>query len=154
MSQPYQLSLTEAVNEIAARRLSSLELVQSLHERIEQTEPLLQAWATLLIEESLALATQSDQKSSNRGVLEGVPYGAKDIFDTSGVVTAAGSRIFANRIPDEDASCIRIAKQEGAILLGKTHTTEFADGDPAPSFNPWDLGRSGGSSTGSLGREK
>jgi len=150
MSQPYQLSLTEAVNEIAARRLSSLELVQSLHERIEQTEPRLQAWATLLIEESLALATQSDQKSSNRGALEGVPYGAKDIFDTSGVVTAAGSRIFANRIPDEDASCIRIAKQAGAILLGKTHTTEFADGDPAPSFNPWNLDHTpGGSSTGS-----
>lgn len=150
MPEPYQLSLTEAVKELSARRLSSLELMKSVHRRIEQAESYLQAWATLQTDESLLLAAQSDKKSSDRGRLEGIPYGAKDIIDTAGIKTAAGSRIFADRIPQEDASCIQIAKKAGAILLGKTHTTEFADGDPAPSFNPWNLEHTpGGSSTGS-----
>lgn len=150
MPEPYELSLTEAVEEIASRRLSAVELMQSIHRRIEKTEPSFQAWATLLFEESLSLASKSDKKASGRGALEGVPYGAKDIFDTAGIKTAAGSRIFADRIPGEDASCIKIAQEAGAILLGKTHTTEFADGDPAPSFNPWNMEHTpGGSSTGS-----
>ena len=74
MPEPYELSLTEAVEEIASRRLSAVELMQSIHRRIEKTEPSFQAWATLLFEESLSLASKSDKKASGRGALEGVPY--------------------------------------------------------------------------------
>ncbi len=150
MPEPYELSLAEAASAVAARRLSSLELTESLLARIAALEPTLQAWATLLPEQALDAARQADAGSAPTGPLAGVPYGAKDIFDTAGIRTAAGSKIWADRVPNADAAPITLARNAGAILLGKLHTTEFADGDPAPSFNPWNPEHTpGGSSAGS-----
>ncbi|MCY4583842.1 MAG: amidase [Chloroflexi bacterium] len=150
MAEPFELSLTEAAAEIAARRLSSVELTESLLARIEALEPRLQAWATLLPERALAEARAADAAEAPRGSLAGVPYGAKDIFDTANIRTAAGSKIWAERVPDTDAASIVLARNAGSVLLGKLHTTEFADGDPAPCFNPWNAEHTpGGSSTGS-----
>ena len=151
MAEPYELTLTQAAAEIAAGRLSSVELTESLLARIEALEPRLQAWATLLPKQALTAARAADAASDgSRGPLAGVPYGAKDIFDTAGIRTAAGSKIWAERVPDADAAPIALARNAGAVLLGKLHTTEFADGDPAPCFNPWNTEHTpGGSSTGS-----
>ena len=150
MAEPYELTLTQAVAEIAARRLSSVELTESLLARIEALEPRLQAWATLVPEQALAAARAADAADAPRGPLAGVPYGAKDIFDTAGIRTAAGSKIWAERVPDADCAPVVLARNAGAVLLGKLHTTEFADGDPAPSYNPWNTEHTpGGSSTGS-----
>lgn len=150
MSEPFELSLTEAVAEIASKRLSSVELTESLLARIATFEPNLQAWATLLPEQALEVAGKIDSGIGPAGPLTGVPYGAKDIFDTAGIRTAAGSKIWADRIPSADAASIKLVREAGAVLLGKLHTTEFADGDPAPSYNPWNLEHTpGGSSTGS-----
>ena len=150
MAEPYELSLTEAVAEVAARRLSALELTESLLARIDAVEPRLLAWATLLPERALDAARAHDAGAASSGPLAGVPYGAKDIFDTAGVLTACGSKVWAERVPDADAAAVVRARDAGAILLGKLHTTEFADGDPAPSFNPWNAEHTpGGSSAGS-----
>ena len=152
MTEPYELTLTQAAAEVAARRLSAVELTESLLARIADLEPRLLAWATLQPEQALAAARAFDATgpAAGRGPIAGVPYGAKDIFDTAGVRTAAGSRIWADRVPDADAAPIAIARDAGAILLGKLHTTEFADGDPAPTFNPWSAEHTpGGSSAGS-----
>ncbi|MEX2599891.1 MAG: amidase [Dehalococcoidia bacterium] len=152
MTQPHELTLTQAAQAIRDKTLSPVELTQALIGRIERLEPSLLAWATLVPEEALEAAKQAEQEAVSgnlRGPLHGVPFGAKDIFDTAGIRTAAGSRVWADRVPEADAASIAIAKRAGAILLGKTHTTEFADGDPAPSRNPWNAEHTaGGSSTG------
>ena len=150
MPEPFELTLTQAAAAIAARRLSAVELTESLLARIQTLEPRLQAWATLLPEQALADARTADAADAPLGPLAGVPYGAKDIFDTAGIRTAAGSKIWADRVPDADAAPVTLARNAGGVLMGKLHTTEFADGDPAPSFNPWNVEHTpGGSSAGS-----
>ncbi|MEE8519590.1 MAG: amidase family protein, partial [Dehalococcoidia bacterium] len=140
MAQPYELSLTEAAGAIRSKQLSPVDLVESLLERTESLEPKLQAWATLVPELALEAAREAEAeiaKGGVRGPLHGVPFAAKDIYDTAGIRTAAGSKIWAERVPDTDAASIAMVKRAGGILLGKAHTSEFADGDPAPSRNPW-----------------
>lgn len=153
MSQPYELSLVQAAAAIRAKQLSPVELVESNLARIEALEPKLMAWATLTPELALESARQAEKEITSvgpRSLLHGIPYGAKDIFDTAGIKTAAGSRIWANRVPELDCSPVAIVKRAGAVLIGKAHTTEFAAGDPAPSKNPWNVEHTaGGSSTGS-----
>ncbi|MEX2431629.1 MAG: amidase [Dehalococcoidia bacterium] len=149
MAQPYDLTLTQAAAAVRSKQLSPVELTQSLIDRIERLEPKLVAWATLVPEQALEAARQAEA-SDGGGVLRGVPFGAKDIFDSGGIRTAAGSRVWADRVPDKDSAAIAMTKGAGGILLGKTNTTEFADGDPAPSRNPWNAEHTpGGSSTGS-----
>lgn len=153
MVQPFELTVTQAASEIRADRLSPVELLQSLLDRIDALEPSLQAWATLVPEQALEAARRAEQEMRSygpRSVMHGIPFGAKDIFDTAGIRTAAGSKIWADRVPDADAASVAYLKSAGGVLLGKTHTTEFADGDPAPSRNPWNAAHTaGGSSTGS-----
>jgi Asp-tRNA(Asn)/Glu-tRNA(Gln) amidotransferase A subunit family amidase len=84
------------------------------------------------------------------GPLNGVPFGAKDIFDTQDMPTEYGSALFAGRQPDRDAGLVRRLRVLGAVLVGKTHTTAFAYFDPAPTRNPRNLEHTpGGSSSGS-----
>ena len=153
MTYPYELSLIEAADAIRSKMLSPVELLESCLSRIEALDPKLVAWATLTPELALESARQAEHeivKSGPKSLLHGIPYGAKDIFDTAGIRTAAGSRVWADRVPDRDSSPVAIVKRAGAVLMGKTHTTEFAAGDPAPSKNPWNVEHTaGGSSTGS-----
>ena len=149
LAAPYELSVTEAAVAVRRRQLSPVELVQSLLDRIDALDGQLVAWATVVPDQALAAAREAERTAAE-SPLHGVPFGAKDIFDTAGIRTAAGSKIWADRVPDKDASSVALLKGAGAVLLGKTHTTEFADGDPAPSRNPWDAECTpGGSSTGS-----
>jgi aspartyl-tRNA(Asn)/glutamyl-tRNA(Gln) amidotransferase subunit A len=89
-------------------------------------------------------------KSAVSGPLAGVPVGVKDIIDVAGLPTRLGAAPFAHRMPVEDAECVARLRAAGAIILGKTHTTQFAYLDPAPTRNPWNPERTpGGSSSGS-----
>ncbi|MGH9390648.1 MAG: amidase, partial [Vicinamibacteria bacterium] len=85
-----------------------------------------------------------------RGPLHGVPVGIKDIIAVAGMVTTNGSGEFAHERPEADATCAAKLRGAGAVILGKTATTQFASGDPAPTRNPWNLEHTpGGSSSGS-----
>src|SRR5581483_6601969 len=143
---------------IAAKRLSPVELVKELLARIEATDPKLNAF--LLVTERQALiearAAERAVMSGQRTPLLGIPVAYKDIYETAGVRTTAHSRILADNIPKQDAETVRRLHAEGAVMLGKLATHEFAIGGPAfdlpwpPAHNPWDIRRfTGGSSSGS-----
>jgi Asp-tRNA(Asn)/Glu-tRNA(Gln) amidotransferase A subunit family amidase len=84
------------------------------------------------------------------GQLHGIPFGAKDVYETRGMATEYGSPLYAGRKGERDAQVIQELRQEGAVLLGKTHTAAFASFDPAPTRNPRAPGHTpGGSSSGS-----
>jgi aspartyl-tRNA(Asn)/glutamyl-tRNA(Gln) amidotransferase subunit A len=149
----YRLTATDAAERIRQRRLSSVAFIEALLERIDQLDPKLHAWVTVDREGALDTARQADEDLRTRGPrgpLHGVPIGVKDIFNVTGLPTAAGSRIYRDFVPQEDATSIARLKAQGAIVLGKTVTTEFAFIDPPPTRNPWNAERTpGGSSSGS-----
>ncbi len=153
MTEPHALSIIAAAEQLRTGRLSPVELVRSCLERIERLEPQLQAWATLDAEAALAAAEACHtaiRQGHYRGLLHGIPIGLKDIFFTAGVKTSMGSPIYADFVPDYDATSVSRLKEAGAIMLGKAHTTEFAVLTPAPTRNPWNPEHTpGGSSSGS-----
>jgi aspartyl-tRNA(Asn)/glutamyl-tRNA(Gln) amidotransferase subunit A len=153
MSEPWALSLSEAAAAIASGRLSPLELLDSTLDRLERVEPRVQAWVRVLADHARAAARAlTDRRGSGTspGPLHGIPVGIKDIFYTEGVETRCGSKIMAGFVPSYDATSVARLRRAGAIVLGKTHTTEFASFDPSPARNPWALDHTpGGSSSGS-----
>ena len=151
--KPHDLTVTEAASAIAAGKLSSLQLVTSCLERIDALEGKIQAWVLVDKEGVLRAARRLDQelrRGQRRGSLHGIPVGIKDIFYTAGLPTEAGSPFWSGFVPSHDAATVARLKEAGAIILGKTHTTEFAYRDPAPTHNPWNTAHTpGGSSSGS-----
>jgi len=123
------------------------------------TNPSLNCFITLTAESALqqaALAEQEIQAGDYRGLLHGIPLALKDLYDTAGVRTTAGSRVFADNVPETDAYTVQKLKSAGAVLLGKLNMHEIALGvtNDNPHFgaciNPWDSSRiTGGSSGGS-----
>ena len=139
----------EAAARLRRRELSSEELVRACLERIEAREPVVGAWAFLDGEAALAQARRRDAEAPRSG-LHGLPIGVKDIFDTADMPTEHGSPIYTGRRPDADAACVRRLREAGAVVLGKTVTTEFATYQPPRTVNPHDPERTpGGSSSGS-----
>ena len=153
MPQPYELTVSQASQQIKEKKLSPVDLAQSLLERIDATESDLKAWVTIDKKEVLTTAKQLEEEASqgkSRGLLHGVPVGLKDIFYTAGMKTAAGAKVYADFVPDFDATSVAKIKEAGGIILGKAVTTEFATSDPSPTFNPWNPEHTpGGSSSGS-----
>ncbi len=153
MTELHELTVAQAAAGIRDRALSPVALVEALLARIDATESTLQAWAYVAREQALAAAQQAEvtiMAGGAHGPIFGVPFAAKDIFDSAGIPTEAGSQHYRGRVPTRDSAPIRRLKTAGALLLGKVHTTEFADGHPAPSKNPYHLSHSpGGSSAGS-----
>jgi aspartyl-tRNA(Asn)/glutamyl-tRNA(Gln) amidotransferase subunit A len=153
VAEPFALSLSEASAAIAAGDLSPSELLESTIVRIELVEPRVLAWARLRLDDARREArrlTELQTAGTILGPLHGIPVGIKDIFYTAGVETSCGSRIMAGWIPKFDATSVARLRQAGAVMLGKTHTTEFASFDPSPARNPWALDHTpGGSSSGS-----
>ena len=127
--------------------------MDSLLSRAEAMEPSLKVWVTLDPEGALEAARRSEgelARSGPCGSLHGIPVGVKDIYYTQGVKTTACSPIYADFVPEYDATSVALLKRAGAIIMGKTVTTEFACGDPPPTRNPWDAAHTpGGSSSGS-----
>src|SRR5262249_60379923 len=122
-------------------------------ERIEGVEPEVHAFIHLDPENALAQARALDRSKANGdriGPLHGIPVGIKDIFDTADYPTEYGSTIFAGRRPNADCTVVRQLREAGAVIIGKTVTTEFAYFHPGKTRNPRDLNRTpGGSSSGS-----
>ncbi len=132
-----------------ARQLRSEEMVRACLERIEARDDEVSAWAYLDAEQALAQARARDAEPS-RGPLHGIPVGVKDIIDTADMPTSYGSSIYEGHRPARDADCVAWLREQGAVILGKTVTTEFATYEPPPTRNPHDPDRTpGGSSSGS-----
>ena len=149
----HQLSVAEAAARIAKKELSPVDLIDALLARVEALDPKLKAFATVTAERAREQAKAAEReivKSGPRSAIHGVPYGLKDIIDTAGIPTEAGSKVYAGRVPDANAHVVDLLDAAGAILLGKTVTTEFADGHPSEAVNPWNAEHTpAGSSSGS-----
>jgi len=144
-----RLGAAEAARLIAAGDLSSAALVAACLERITEREETVRAWAHFDAGAALAQARARDAEPP-RGPLHGVPVGVKDIVDTADLPTERGSAIHTGRRPGADAACVARLRAAGAVILGKTVTTEFAYFSPGPTRNPADPARTpGGSSSGS-----
>jgi aspartyl-tRNA(Asn)/glutamyl-tRNA(Gln) amidotransferase subunit A len=153
------LSLAEASALLRERKVSAVELTRACLARIERLNPRLNAFITVTAEQALNEAKAADAQIAQkqwRGPLHGIPIALKDLIDTAGVKTTAGSAVFADRVPRADAEVVLRLKDGGAVMLGKLNMHEFAYGDSSaqshygPVRNPWNLDRvSGGSSGGS-----
>jgi aspartyl-tRNA(Asn)/glutamyl-tRNA(Gln) amidotransferase subunit A len=153
-ASPETMTLTEARDAIRTGALTSEELVTACLRRIAETEPALHACVTVMSDTALAQAREADaaiQAKARVGPLHGLPIALKDLIETRGVLTTAGSRVLDDWIPDRDAAVVTRLAQAGAIALCKTNTHEFAFGTyTPPTRNPWDTARiPGGSSGGS-----
>jgi aspartyl-tRNA(Asn)/glutamyl-tRNA(Gln) amidotransferase subunit A len=154
MSATWDLTIDEASELIAKRDCSAAELLEAVLERLTETEPIVRAWASVDEVGARSAAAAADRRlaSGQRcGRMHGIPVGLKDVIDTEGWPTEAGSRVLAGHVPAADAVVVAQLRRAGAVILGKTVTYEFAYGqDHPPTRNPWDQSRyPGGSSVGS-----
>ena len=148
-SELHRLSLVEAAKGIASGTFTSLELVTACLDRIHAREEQVGAWAWLDPDQVLAQARVCDERPATTP-LHGVPIGIKDIINTADMPTCYGSQIYNGHYPDKDAECIRLLRQAGAVIMGKTVTTEFAFYAPGKTANPHNPEHTpGGSSSGS-----
>lgn len=134
-------------------RRSCVEVLEQCLDRIVEWEPRLKAWVIVDREGALEQARVLDEELRTgrcRGALHGIPIGVKDIIDVAGMPTAAGYRPWMGKIAAHDAGIVASLRTAGAVILGKTVTTQFAWIDPPVTRNPWNLERTpGGSSSGS-----
>jgi aspartyl-tRNA(Asn)/glutamyl-tRNA(Gln) amidotransferase subunit A len=139
-------TIAEAATQIAAKKLSPVELAKTQLERIHRLDPKLHAFLLITEERALAdaKAAEARQMSGNlRGPLDGIPIAHKDIYCTAGIRTTAHSKLLENNVPAEDAHTVKKWADAGVVLLGKLATHEFAFGGPSfdlpwpPARNPW-----------------
>src|SRR5258706_215855 len=146
--------IAELQRDIRSGALTASALVERYLARIDAVDPAVQAWRVVLRDSARAEAAQLDREAKAgrwRGPLHGIPVGIKDVIDVAGVTTLANSASRAGIAPaTADADIVALLRSAGAIILGKTHTTEFAFFDPSPARNPHNIGHTpGGSSSGS-----
>ncbi|MGK5638181.1 amidase [Streptomyces sp. URMC 126] len=152
--EPYELTLAEASDAIAAGDLSPVELTGSVLGRIEAVEPELNAYAEVFADTARRAAARAERELTEgrrRGPLHGVPMALKDLIDVADTPTRAGSRVREHHTARRDSTVAARLAEAGAVLLGKAHTHEFAYGLTTPQTrNAWDQDRvAGGSSGGS-----
>lgn len=141
------LSLIDQRNLVKSREIGASDLASACYRQIERLNPTLNAFITVIPSEPLPLQDGS-------APLEGIPLAVKDLYDTKGIRTTAGSRFFADNIPEEDAFVVQKIKKAGAQIVGKTNTHEIALGvtNNNPHYgackNPWDITRTPGGSSG------
>ena len=151
-------TLTTLAAEIAAKRISPVELTRESLARAERLNPTLHAFIRLTEETALTQAQAAEARQmagALRGPLDGIPVAHKDIYETAGIATTGHSRILEHHIPARDATVVRAWAEAGAVMIGKLATHEFAWGGPSfdlpwpPARNPWDTSRfTSGSSSG------
>lgn len=153
--QPYELSLSAAAGQIRARELSPVELTDSVLGRIDAVENTLNAFAAVTSDVARKAASDAEQEimaGTYRGALHGIPLGVKDLYETAGIPTTSSSQVRASFVPDTDAAMVEKLLTAGMVLVGKTHTHEFAYGATTPTTrNPWDPERVPGGSSGGSG---
>jgi len=158
MELPF-LTIKEASELIKRKEISSVEITQSILDRIQDNDEKLNTYITVLADKALECAKKADEEISSGnylGPLHGIPLGLKDIFVTKDITTTCGSKMLENFIPPYDATVTGKLLDSGAVILGKNNMDEFAMGSSTetsyfgPTKNPWDLERvPGGSSGGS-----
>jgi Asp-tRNA(Asn)/Glu-tRNA(Gln) amidotransferase A subunit family amidase len=149
MADLNRLSATEAARKLATREITAQAVLADCIERIREREPVVHAWTHLDVEGATKRALQLDAMPVT-GLLHGLPIAVKDLFDTFDMPTRSGSPIYEHHRPPADAASVAIARAAGAIVVGKTVTTEFATFHPGPTCNPHDPRHTpGGSSSGS-----
>jgi aspartyl-tRNA(Asn)/glutamyl-tRNA(Gln) amidotransferase subunit A len=153
MPQTHELSASELARQIRQKTITPVEVAQAFLDRMDALEPELDAWVRVDRETVLADAQQRQtdlDSGADTGPLHGVPIGIKDIYNIAGIPTTCGSKVYADFVPDETAVTINLLEKAGAVVLGKTVTTEFACMDPSHTKNPWNAAHTpGGSSSGS-----
>ncbi len=159
-SNPFDMEIAQASWLIRSGDLSPGELVSSYLEQIERINPSINAFITVTksrAEERVHFLETELANGKWRGPLHGIPIALKDNIDTAGVRTTAASRVYEDRVPDEDAEVVKRLENAGAIILGKLNMHEFAYGATSaishfgPVHNPWDLDRIPGGSSGGSG---
>ena len=149
MANLNELSATEAARKLATREITAQALVADCAERIREREPNVHAWTFVDIDRAMERARRLDMQPVS-GLLHGLPIAVKDLFDTYDMPTSYGSPIYAAHRPAADAASVALARGAGAVVVGKTVTTEFATFHPGPTCNPHDPRCTpGGSSSGS-----
>lgn len=154
-----EMNLTDLSWLMASKKVSAGEAVHAALDRLDRLEPRLNAFIAVDRDGALARAKKADEeigRGQYRGPLHGVPVTLKDLFETAGMRTTGGSKIFADWVPDRDSAVAESMKAAGAIIIGKTNLDEFGHGGTStlshfgPVHNPWDVERiAGGSSGGS-----
>ena len=154
------LTVAEASAQMDGGTLLPSALLEAALARIDATDGSVRAYVTMMRDSARAEARAADDRARTkrrRGPLDGIPVGVKDLLDIAGVVTAAGTAIFADRVPARDATAVRRLRAAGAVIVGKTATHELALGGTTnnvhygPTHNPWDLARVPGGSSGGSG---
>jgi Asp-tRNA(Asn)/Glu-tRNA(Gln) amidotransferase A subunit family amidase len=144
-----QLEAWQAAARLARREITAVDLVRACLDRISARDAGVQAFVTLNADAALAHARQLDA-GPVRGLLHGLPLGVKDLFDTFDLPTGYGSPIYEGHQPLADAAAVALCREAGAVLVGKTVTTELANMFPGVTRNPHNLNHTpGGSSSGS-----
>lgn len=153
----YFMSACDLVEKIKIQEFSSLEITEAIIERIEEINPIINAYCTTTFELALEMAKKSD-KALKKGKpvekLHGVPFSIKDLIETKGIRTTYGCKIFENFIPYKDELVVKRLKKSGAIILGKTNTPCFGSKGVTDNVifgttrNPWNLERTPGGSSG------
>jgi len=154
-----RMTISQLAPKVKSRKISPVDLTRAVLEQIEKLDPILNAYITVDTEGALKAARTAQRqiaKGKYLGPLHGIPISLKDLYDTKGMLTTAGSKIMGDRIPAEDAASVARLRAAGAIIVGKTNLHEFAFGSTTqnPHFggtrNPYDTSRiPGGSSGGS-----
>jgi len=150
----YDFTLAQAARQIASKEVSPVELTEAALARTAQVEPVISAFAVVTADIALAEAkAAADEIAAGRyrGPLHGIPIGLKDLYDRAGTATTASSKVRADYTPSSNSAVAEKLSDAGAVLIGKTHTHEFAYGTVTPTTrNPWDPTKvPGGSSGGS-----
>ena len=161
MDEMADLGVAQLSELLRRREVSPVELVAQVLGRIDAQDERRHAFVTVTRERALAEAMAAERElaeGSFRGPLHGIPYAAKDLFDVEGEVTGAGTHLLADNVAASDATVVRRLRQAGMVLVGKTHTVQFAYGgvgvnhDTGTPRNPWRDDEPyvpGGSSSGS-----
>jgi aspartyl-tRNA(Asn)/glutamyl-tRNA(Gln) amidotransferase subunit A len=156
----WNLSLEQLGPLLSGKHISPVELTRAYLERIDGLDGATNAFITVTAELARRAASTAESeivRGQYRGPLHGVPVALKDLYDTDGVPTTAGSKVYVDRVPDQDATVVSRLRSAGAVFLGKTNLHEFACGVTTDSSyfgatrNPWDLQRIAGGSSGGSG---
>jgi aspartyl-tRNA(Asn)/glutamyl-tRNA(Gln) amidotransferase subunit A len=152
-TSPADVGAIEIVERIRRGEWTAVEVTAACLARIDALDAGIRAWAHLDADGALAAARRLDDEMAAGhpvGALHGVPIGIKDIIDVAGMPTTAGAPAFAHTQPTRDATLVARLRAAGAVIVGKTHATQFAYRDPAQTRNPWSSEHTpGGSSSGS-----
>ena len=155
MQETIKLTIAHLSQHIKRAEVSPVEILDGVLARIDEMDGKLHSYITVCREEAKQAALDAERsirQGDNLGPLHGVPMGLKDIIATKGVRTTCGSKVFADWVPDYDATVTQRLKVAGAVIIGKHHCYEFACSPPSPFFgpatrNPWNTERDAGSSS-------